>query len=222
MPFPYQKVAVFGATSGIGKALAECFIENGIFVVAIGRRKERLEEPVDKYGHEKVEASPFDMTKLESINHFVENITSTHPDLDLIFLNSGVQYGHDFSNPAEISLDKIQEELTLNYLSPVHFTKSFLPFLISRAKDGRQVGLLYTTSTLGLVPSPLVPNYSATKAGMHAFILCLRAQLNNTNVKVLELFPPAVQTEIHGEAGESFGMPLAEFTDEVSSNFAPR
>lgn len=219
MSFPYKKVAVFGATSGIGRALAERFIENGISVIAIGRRKERLEELVQKYGHEKVQASPFDMTKLEAIDDFVQTLTSTHPDLDLVFLNSGVQYGIDFSKPTEVSLDKFHQELTLNYTSPIYFTKSFLPFLLTAAKEGRQVGLFYTTSALSLIPSPLVPNYSGTKAGMHAFILCLRAQLNQlneTNVKVLELYPPAVQTEIHGEAGKDFGMPLGEYIDAVS------
>lgn len=217
MSFPYKKIAVFGATSGIGKALAERFVENGIFVIAIGRRKERLEELVQKYGREKVQATPFDMTKLDTINDFVEEMTSKHADLDLVFLNSGVQYGYNFAKPESVPLEKIQEEFTLNYLSPVYFTKAFLPYLLSRAKDGKSAGLFYTTSALALIPAAPVPNYSATKAAMHAFILALRTQLEDTNVKVLELLPPAVQTEIHGEAGASFGMPLADFTNEVRS-----
>lgn len=216
MPFPYKKAAVFGATSGIGKALTERFIENGIFVIAIGRRKERLEELVHKYGHEKVQASTCDMLKLESIPNFVINLTSTHPDLDLIFLNSGVQYGVDFTKPEDIKLDKIQEEFTLNYLSPVAYTKQFLPFLLSRAKEGKPAGILYTTSGLALTPSPKVPNYCATKAAMHHLILTLREQLKSSNVQVLEVLPPAVQTELHGDSGKDFGMPLNEFTNEVS------
>lgn len=216
MSFPYKKVAVFGATSGIGKALAERFIENGIFVIAIGRRKERLAELVHQYGHEKVQACPFDMSELESIPHFVINLTSTHPDLDLIFLNSGVQYGVDFTKPEEVKLDKIQEEIALNYVSPVACTKEFLPFLMSRAKEGKPAGLLYTTSSLAMVPIFTVPNYCATKAAMHSFILTLREQLKESNVQILELFPPAVQTELHGEHGKHVGMPLEEFTDEVS------
>lgn len=65
------------------------------------------------------------------------------------------------------------------------------------------------------VPIPTVPNYCATKAALHSFILTLRSQLQDTAVKVIELFPPAVQTELHGEGGKDFGMPLRDFTDEV-------
>lgn len=216
MSFPYKKIAVFGATSGIGKALAERFIENGIFVIAIGRRKERLAELVHQYGHDKVEACPFDISMLDSIPNLVINLTSTHPDLDLIFLNSGVQYGVDFTKPEEVKLDKIQGEVMLNYISPVALTKAFLPFLMSRAKEGKAAGLMYTTSSLALVPIFPVPNYCATKAAMHHFILSLREQMKDSKVQILEVFPPAVQTELHGEDGGHVGIPLNEFTDEVS------
>jgi len=219
MTFPYKKVAVFGATAGIGKALAERFIANGIFVIAIGRRKERLADLVHQYGHEKVEASPFDVTKLESIPNYVLHLTSTHPDLDLIFLNSGIQRPVNFTKPDSVNLDIIQEEFVTNYLSPVALTKGFLPHLLSRAKEGKTAGILYTTSGLALVPISTVPNYCATKAAMHSMILTLRDQLSNTGVKVLELYPPAVQTELHGEHGKHIGMPLDEFTDAVSHVF---
>ncbi|KAK5943056.1 hypothetical protein PMZ80_004061 [Knufia obscura] len=213
MPFPYKKVAVFGATAGIGKALAERFIANGIYVIAVGRRKERLADLVHQHGHDKVEASPFDITKLDSIPNYVINLTSTHPDLDLVFLNSGIQRPVDFTKPDSVDLDAIQEEFMTNYLSPVAFTKAFLPHLLSRAKEGKSAGLLYTTSGLALVPIPTVPNYCATKAAMHSMILTLRDQLASAGVKVLELYPPAVQTELHGEHGKHIGMPLDEFTD---------
>lgn len=91
MTFPYKKIAVFGATSGIGWALAERFIENGIFVIALGRRKDRLADLVHKHGHEKVQACQCDLLAMDTIPNLVQNITSTHPDLDLVFLNSGVQ-----------------------------------------------------------------------------------------------------------------------------------
>jgi len=196
--------------------LAERFIANGIFVIAIARRKDRLAELVHQYGHDKVEASPFDITKLDGIPNYVINLTSTHPDLDLIFLNSGIQRPVDFTKPKSVDLDVVQEEFMTNYLSPVAFTKAFLPHLLSRGKDGKTAGILYTTSGLALVPIPTVPNYCATKAAMHHMILTLREQLAETGVKVLELFPPAVQTELHGEHGKHIGMPLDEFTDDVS------
>lgn len=62
-----------------------------------------------------------------------------------------------------------------------------------------------------MVPIPTVPNYCATKAALHSFILTLRIQLEETGVKVIEVYPPAVQTELHGETGKDFGMPVSLF-----------
>ena len=77
---------------------------------------------------------------------------------------------------------------------------------------------MYTTSGLALVPLPRCPNYCATKAALHHFILALRRQLEGSSVKVIELLPPAVQTELHDakhqpgiENGRQIGITMEEF-----------
>ena len=77
---------------------------------------------------------------------------------------------------------------------------------------------MYTTSGLALVPLPRCPNYCATKAALHQFILALRRQLEGSSVKVIELLPPAVQTELHDakhqpdiENGRKIGITMDEF-----------
>jgi len=79
---------------------------------------------------------------------------------------------------------------------------------------------MYTTSGLALVALPRCPNYCATKAALHQFIMALRRQLESSSVKVIELFPPAVQTELHDakhqpdiKDGGSIGMPIGEFME---------
>lgn len=79
---------------------------------------------------------------------------------------------------------------------------------------------MYTTSGLALVPLPRCPNYNATKAALHQFILSIRRQLQETSVKVIELFPPAVQTELHDakhqpsiENGSAIGITIEEFME---------
>ena len=71
MPFQYKKVLVIGATSGIGHALASRFVQEGSYVIVVGRRKEKLEEFVHEHGKEKSSAVPFDITQLEKIPNFV-------------------------------------------------------------------------------------------------------------------------------------------------------
>ena len=72
MPFPYKTVLITGATSGIGQALAERMIENGIFVIAVGRRQERLDALSTKYGSEKLATEVFDVADLAALPGWVK------------------------------------------------------------------------------------------------------------------------------------------------------
>lgn len=72
MPFPHKTVLITGATAGIGRALAERMIENGVFVIAVGRRKDRLDELVEKHGADKVTAEVFDVSDLDAIPRWAE------------------------------------------------------------------------------------------------------------------------------------------------------
>ncbi|KAI8935414.1 hypothetical protein NX059_007994 [Plenodomus lindquistii] len=223
MSLKYNKVLIIGATSGIGWALAEKILGDGKQVVIVGRRQERLDEFVKKHGSDKVDSVVFDITKLDQIPKFVKDVTTKHPDLDSIFLNSGVQRGFDFSKPETIDLDAVEMEFKTNYTSYVHLTTAFIPFLQQQANE---TSLIYTTSGLALLPLPRCPNYCASKAALHHLILAVREQLRNGpgNIKVIEIYPPAVQTELHDakhqpdiENGSEIGMPLAEFIDETWS-----
>ena len=70
MPFPYKRVLVIGATSGIGEALASRIVEEGANVIVVGRRKENLEAFVHKHGKDRATAAPFDITEMEKISNF--------------------------------------------------------------------------------------------------------------------------------------------------------
>lgn len=221
MSLKYNKVLVVGATSGIGWALAEKIVENGKQVVIVGRRQEKLDEFAKKHGSDKVDTVVFDITKLDEIPKFVQDVTSKHPDLDSVFLNSGIQRGFDFSKPETIDLDMLELEFRTNYLSYMHLTTAFIPFL---QKQDKETSLIYTTSGLALLPLPRCPNYCASKAALHHMILVIREQMRNGpgNIKVIEIFPPAVQTELHDakhqpdiQDGGNIGIPLVDFTNET-------
>lgn len=72
MPFPYNHVLLIGATSGIGKAMADRFIAEGVKVTAVGRRQERLDAFVAKHGSDKASIVAFDIGELDRIPNFVE------------------------------------------------------------------------------------------------------------------------------------------------------
>lgn len=103
----------------------------------------------------------------------------------------------------------------------MRLTKAFLPHLQSIQSP---TAIAFITSQMALVPLMRCPNYGASKAALHHFILALRTQLQDGpgNVKVLEIYPPAVQTELHDakhqpdlKDGHLIGMPLQEFIDEI-------
>jgi len=72
MSYPYQNILLIGATSGIGKALAEKLAQDGKHVIVVGRRKEKLDELVEKYGEETVSSIKFDILDLKGIPGFIE------------------------------------------------------------------------------------------------------------------------------------------------------
>jgi len=225
MPFRYKKVLIIGATSGIGRALADRIVDDGSVVIGVGRRQENLEafaSEAKKRGHE-VFTTVLDITKLSDIPAFAKDIHAKHPDLDCVILNSGMQRRVDWTKPDEIDLDSMETEMKTNYTAHLHLTKAFLPIL--QAQAPREAALIYVTSGLALVPMLRCPNYCATKAALHQMILVMRLQLRQagSNVRVCELLPPAVQTELHDDKhqpdlqgkGNHIGMPLDEFTEEA-------
>lgn len=224
----YKKALIIGATSGIGEALAVKLVSEGSKVVLVGRRQERLDSLVKRLGQEKSSAIQFDINKLAEIPTFASKVTAEHPDIDSIILNSGIQRSFNFAKPETVDLNTMEEELSTNYTSCVHLTMAFLPFLKAQKT---QTHLVYISATLGVIPTMLrTGGYNASKAALHHWLLVFREQLKaqpDNNVKVVEVFPPAVQTELHDERhqpdlkdGGKIGMPLQDFIDQTYKELA--
>ncbi|KAI1816271.1 short chain dehydrogenase [Poronia punctata] len=199
MSWPYKTVLMVGCTAGLGIAMAERMIENGSFVIAVGRRMDRLEEFRNKHGDDKVAVSVFDITDLDAIGSWAEGIIKTHPTLDCVVLNAGIQRGIDFTRAHLIDLSLVRQELDTNYTAQISLCAAFLPHLQSLAPN--PCALVTVSSGLALVPMPRCANYCATKAGLRALVWCMRAQLaadeKSRHVRVVEIVPPAVKTELH-------------------------
>ncbi len=164
MQLQYKKVLIFGATSGIGWALASKFVETGTSVVVVGRRKERLDDFAKQHGNTEgatVDTAIFDITDLKGIPGFANDMFKKHPDLDCVFLNSGLQRKINWAEPESVDLDTIELEMLTNYTAFMHLTKMFLPLLQKQAP--KKTGIIYTTSGLALVPILYCSNYCASK-----------------------------------------------------------
>ncbi|KAJ7357082.1 hypothetical protein DFH08DRAFT_473503 [Mycena albidolilacea] len=207
-------VLVIGATSGIGRALALAIssLPSHPTVIAAGRRQDRLKELQEK----NLETLQIDVTAdLGSLKQTVESLIVKYPNLDAVILSSGIQYMHDFKKDVDIS--QVIREINVNYLAVVSLISLFIPHFLKLSAEGRPSFIIPITSGLGLLPSPLVINYSASKAALRSFTTSLRKQLEDTKVNVLEIIPPLVESELHDEQGTTerlskFWMPLDEYT----------
>ncbi|EDR15067.1 uncharacterized protein LACBIDRAFT_291564 [Laccaria bicolor S238N-H82] len=210
-------VLVTGATSGIGRALAQSIarLPGKPCVIAAGRRQERLDE-LAKEGLETVQLDV--EASHDALKKFVEEIVLKYPNLDSIILCAGVQ--HEFDFKGEVDLSKVVSEININYTSVVALISLFLPHFLNLGAQGRKCSIIPVTSGLAIVPAPWVLNYSASKAALHSFSVSLRAQLKNTNVHVMEIIPPLVESELHDAYGTTeklsrFWMPLEEYTTKT-------
>ncbi|UPL04078.1 hypothetical protein LCI18_015012 [Fusarium solani-melongenae] len=216
MPSPYKHVLLVGATSGIGAALADKFILEGAKVIAVGRRQDRLDAFVQKHGSDKASGVKYDITDRAGLDSFVEKIVSTYPDLDCVFLNSGIQSQIHLSRPEEVDLDAFHDEISTNFNRVVDLSVKFLKHLKKKSVPN---ALIITGTMLAQIPAVTMPAYSASKAALTAYVTCLRRQNAESSTKIIELWPPVVQTELHDymgvEKGRAMGMPVAVFVEKT-------
>jgi uncharacterized oxidoreductase len=185
-------VLVTGGATGIGLALAEQFLKAGSEVIICGRRENRLLEAQKKYP--KMHIRVCDVAKTADRTTLLEWVRSGFPALNILINNAGIQRDIDFKKGIDGYLAG-QSEIAVNLEAPIVLTGMFVPFLTG--KPG--AAIINVSSGLGFVPAANMPVYSATKAGLHAFSMAIRHQLRSTGIKVIEVIPPAVDTELNQE-----------------------
>lgn len=202
-------IFITGGGSGIGRGLAEALHARGNQVIISGRRRAALEEVAA--------ANPgmgfvvMDVTELASIQAAAEEVKRRYPALNVLINNAGIMSMDGAQG--EMNDEQVQAIVTTNLLGPVRMTSALLEHLKAQA----EAYVVYVTSGLAFVPLAATATYSATKAALHSFALSQRFLLRETSVRVLELAPPYVQTELMGsqQAADPRAMPLQEFLDET-------
>ena len=93
----------------------------------------------------------------------------------------------------------------------MHFSLLFARFF----ENKEYAVILNVTSGLAYTPMAIAPIYSATKAALHSFSTSLRQQLRETSIEIIEVAPPAVNTDLGGVGLHTFGAPVDEFADSI-------
>lgn len=199
---------ITGGASGIGFALAEAFVKAGNRVIVCGRRENRLEEAKERLPQLITRACDIAREpERASLSRWAE---ANHPDLNVLVNNAGIQKMADLTKGAGDLLQG-EDEIETDFRAPIYPSAHFAP-LLSRQKEA---AIVTVSSGLGFVPIAAMPVYCACKAGVHCFTVSLRHQLKGTAVKVFEVIPPMVDTDLgKGTTDEPQpgrrGMPPAE------------
>lgn len=206
---PNSKIIVTGGASGIGLGIVERLLKDKHTIIVIGRREDVLRELTNKY--------PAVITKKCDIEHAAERealynwVATEHSDLNVLINNAGIQ---NWMSPADDDFFKrAQQEIVINIEAPLHLIALFmkLPALNT---------IMNVTSGLSFSPFAKVPVYSATKAFLRSFTLSLRYILKDKNIKVIEIVPPALKTDLGGKGLHNHAPEVGPFVESIFEQLA--
>jgi uncharacterized oxidoreductase len=200
---------ITGGGSGIGRALAEAFHALGNQVIIAGRRKALLDEVVA--ANPGMKAAVLDIENADEIKSFAARLESAYPNLNTVIHNAGIMRLESVQEAG--SLDTAEATIATNLLGPIRLNTALLPLLLGQPR----ATILTVSFGLAFVTSAGTPTYSATKAAIHSYTQALRYQLQDTNVQVIELIPPFVQTELTGpaQATNPNALPLKDYISDT-------
>jgi uncharacterized oxidoreductase len=201
-------ILITGGATGIGFALAEAFVKAGNKVLICGRRKAKLEEAKEKLPQ--IQIRQCDLSKKEDRESLCNWVKDNYKGLNILVNNAGVQRGINLRK-GTAELFGGEDEIQINFVAPIYLSSYFAPLLLNK----KEAAIINVSSGLGFVPIAMMPVYCATKAGIHIFSVSLRQQLKGSPVKVFEIVPPAVDTELGkdttGESDQEYrGIPPGE------------
>lgn len=204
MKISNNKILITGGASGIGLGLTERFIQENNTVIICGRREEVLAAAAAKFPS--VITKVCDLSDENERMDLLNWVEQNHPDTNVLINNAGIQNWMRVEE--EGFYDRANEEITTNVLAPIHLANLFagLPSIKT---------IINVTSGLAFIPLAQAPVYCATKAFMRSFTMSLRRQLKEANIEVIEMIPPALNTDLGGKGLHEAYPPVSEFIASI-------
>lgn len=192
MDLKNSTILITGGTSGIGLELVKQLTEQGADIIVTGRSLNALEETKMKFPGVHIFQS--DVSDRQEIARLYNDVIARFPQLNILINNAGLMRLIDLQD-ASLDLSDINREIATNLTGTVQMVHQFLPHLLTRPS----AAIVNVSSGIAFMPYSSAPVYSATKAGVRAYTQALRLQLEDTKVKVFELIPPGVNTNLQND-----------------------
>jgi uncharacterized oxidoreductase len=180
-------ILITGASSGIGLAFANKFVELGNEVIVTGRNQGRLDAAAK--ATPKLTTIRSDAADPKAIADLARMMKDRFPKLNVLMNNAGIMTYRNLG-VADDSV-ALTSEIDINLSGPIRLVSA----LIEQIKANKGT-IINVSSGLVFVPLQAAPIYCATKAAMHSYTITLRQQLEDHGIEVIELMPPAVKTEL--------------------------
>ncbi|MFC4278549.1 SDR family oxidoreductase [Achromobacter aloeverae] len=200
-------IFITGGTSGIGRALAEALHTLGNTVIIGGRRKALLDEITA--AHPGIGAVEMDVSDLASIDAAAATLMERYPSLNVLVNNAGIMPFDDAGGKIDDAVSR--RILDTNLLGPIRLTSA----LVEHLKRQPRATIIHNTSMLAYVPLAATAVYSASKAALHSYAMSQRFMLRDTSVRVQEIAPPWVDTDLIRKSGDPRAMPLDAFIEQT-------
>ncbi len=187
---------VTGGSFGLGLALCRHLIAANFVVLACGRSEDRLKLAAEKLPSLRTLSvditEPLDQDRL--FDALREAGCHCATPVDLLVNNAAVSRSHDYTNDFTLQKDRARQEIETNFAAPVELIRRFLALRRENGWEERPATIANISTPGALFPLEPNPIYSCSKAGFHFFTSSLRRQLADTAVRVVEIFPPALDT----------------------------
>jgi uncharacterized oxidoreductase len=201
-------VLIIGGSAGIGLEIAKLAIKKGNKVIITGRDKKRLDSALSQLQNGIGIVS--DVSKKEDLENLASQIKNEYPEVNIVINNAGRALVYDILTQEDV-YDIAEDEIRTNYLSIIRANERLLPLLSTH----KEAAIVNVSSVVAFVPGSLI-TYSASKAALHSYTQSLRIALERagSSVKVFELMPPLVNTELSAPIGGENGIPPSQVADE--------
>lgn len=198
MAFKNQVVIISGASSGIGKALAENFIQQGARVALCARNLSKLQEAFSAYNNSnQVFLFAADVSVEKDCEQFVQAVLAKWSQIDVLINNAGISMRALFE---DLNLEVLQQLMAINFWGTVYMTKYALEAI--KNQKGSIVGVSSIAGYRGL---PARTGYSASKFAMQGFLEALKTELLYTGVHVMWVCPGFTASNIRNTALDAAG-----------------
>ncbi|MDR9440889.1 MAG: SDR family NAD(P)-dependent oxidoreductase [Halomonas sp.] len=205
-----QRIWLTGATSGIGRALAERLLDEGHRVALSARSESALGDLAA--GRDNALLLPLDVADRQAVRQAGKRLGEAFGGLDLVILNAGTC---EYLDARDFDVDLVERVFTPNFFGAVYGVEAALPLLRrSRAEGGRPL-LAATSSAAAYLPLPRAEAYGASKAALSHFLESLRLDLTAEDIDVSLIHPGFVKTPLTDR--NDFAMPMRVSVDEAAT-----